>query len=116
MAATVGALATGIANAEVSYFERNGYEEEMNRCIDLLQPAMQSINSGKIIYDVQQIDLRGPWYQFEISVSVEDEAGIKSLDSYKIGCKANRWIESAELNVRRNTQQLPVTQEPLASK
>ena len=114
MAATVGILAAGVANAD--YFERNGYEDEMNRCIDLIQPSMQAVKSGKVIYDVQEIDLRGPWYQFEISVTVEDEAGARRIDGYKVGCKSNRWIETAELKERRNTEQLPVEMELLASK
>ena len=106
IAAAVSLFTAGTASAENSYLEQYGYEEEMNRCIDLLRPALQLAELGKVTYDVQEIDLRGPWYQFEISVTVEDESGTKLLDGYKVGCKSNRWIESAQLKYRRNSQEL----------
>jgi hypothetical protein len=107
-AATVGMLAGGVASAEPLFFDQNGYQDEMHRCIDLLRPALQSVETGKVIYDVQDIELRGPWYQFEISVTVEDAAGNKRLDGYKVGCQSNRWVEIARLEDRRNAQKLPV--------
>ena len=120
-AATVSFFTTGVASAASSYLEQYGYEEEMNRCIDLLRPVMrisasQTAGAAKIIYDVQDVDLRGPWYRFEISVSVEDEAGAKLLDGYKVGCRSNRWIESAQLKDRRNSEELPGEMALFASK
>lgn len=106
--AAVGMLAGGLAAAESLYFEQNAYQEEMHRCIDLLRPALQSVAAGKVIYDVQEIELRGPWYEFEISVTVEDPAGNKRLDGYKVGCQSNRWVEMARLEDRRNNEKLPV--------
>ena len=106
--AAVGMLAAGLAVADTLDLESSAYQQEMHRCIDLLRPALQSVEAGKIIYDVQEIDLRGPWYEFEISVTVEDSAGNKRLDGYRVGCQSNRWIEMARLEERRNAEKLPV--------
>ena len=115
IAFTVGLLAAGIASSGNLDFVEQAYAEELNRCIDMIRPVMPASGAGKIIYDVQQIDLRGPWYQFEISVSIEEENGATKIDGYKIGCKSNRWGNSATLQARRNRQQLPTMSELLAS-
>jgi len=113
---TVGCVAASLASAGNLDFEQHAYAIELNRCIDMLRPAMQASRASKISYDVQEIQLSGPWYQFEISVSVDRENGAERIDSYKVGCKSNRWIDSSELQVRHNAEQLPAAMELQASK
>ena len=116
IAAAVGMLTWGVASSGDLNLTRQAYEDEMNRCINLLRPLMPVNTNSKIIYDVQGIDLRGPWYLFDISVSIEDQNGVELVDGYKFGCKSNRWKDSSELQSRRNTQQLPEKMELMASK
>ena len=104
--AILGVLVTGQAYAAYGYFTRDDYQDEVNRCIDLLRPALSAQDGDKVIYDIQEIELRGPWYQFEISASVVDADGTTRVDGFKVGCKANRWIEKAQLAERKNKQQL----------
>jgi hypothetical protein len=116
IATVVFMLMTGVASATNLTLERNAYADELDRCIDLIRPSVQAGDVGKITYDVQEIDLRGPWYEFEISVSVEGENGAMQLDGYKVGCKSNRWIDASKLQARRNIEKLPLTMELVASK
>ena len=112
--AVVLVMLSGVAQASDDYFEQYGYEEEMNRCIDLLRPSLRATASDRVIYDVQEIDLRGAWYRFEISATVVDAAGMSKIDNYRVGCQSNRWVEVARLLERPNKQQLQ--SELLASK
>jgi len=113
--ATVGMLTAGVAGAGDLNYAEQAYRDELNRCVALLRPAMPVTGVRKITYEVQEIELRGPWYQFEISVSVEDESGATRIGGYRVGCKSNRWIDSSTLQARRNVQSLPLTKELLAS-
>ena len=96
------------AAAAYDYLEMYGYEDELARCIDLIRPALQAREGEKVTYDVQKIDLRGPWYNFAIGMTLVDRQGNKQIDNYKVGCKANRWVASARLVERRNTEPLPM--------
>ena len=110
-------LCCGAANANPAYdyFELYGYEDELARCVELIRPVLQAKDGEKVTYDVQEIDLRGPWYNFEISTTLVDTQGNKQVDAYKIGCRSNRWVESVKLVERRNSQPLPLRLELLAS-
>jgi len=57
-----------------------------------------------------------PQKKLEISTSIVDTAGRIKLDGFKVGCKANRWVETAQLLERRNSQQLALDTELYASK
>jgi hypothetical protein len=109
-------FANSIAGATDSYFEQYGYEDEINRCISLLRPSLGAASNDRVTYEIQEIDLRGPWYRFEISASVVDVTGQMKLDAFKVGCKANRWVETAQLMERPNAQQLALNSELFASK
>jgi len=100
-------LISGTANAVASSAAEYEFADELNRCVSLLRPSVQAFGDGKVVYDVQDYKRTGPWYRFEISVSVEDEAGTQLLDNYRVGCSSNRWVDSAYLSSRRNSQQLP---------
>jgi len=115
LAALAGLLAVGSAQAKDSFIERYQYQDEMNRCIDLLRPAVQADESGKVLYNVQEIDRRGQWYKFEIDITVTDASGAKTVDGYRVGCEANRWTEVAKLLERDNNESLPLQRELLAS-
>ncbi len=104
--ALLGLATAAQGAAEYNYFTQHGYEDEINRCIDLLRPALGAQAGDKVVYDIQEIQLRGPWYQFEISTTIIDPKGNISVDDYMVGCKANRWIDSVQLAERRNTTQL----------
>lgn len=112
--AILGVLVTGQAYAAYGYFTRQDYEDEVNRCIDLLRPALSAKDGDRVIYDIQEIELRGPWYQFEISATVIDAGGVTTVDGFRVGCKANRWVESAKLAERENDRQLNASLELLA--
>ncbi|MEJ2138335.1 MAG: hypothetical protein P8Y61_02600 [Gammaproteobacteria bacterium] len=105
-AAILGVLVTGQAYAAYGYFTRDDYEDEVNRCIDLLRPALSAKDGDRVIYEIQEIELRGPWYQFEISATVVDAGGVTTVDGFRVGCKANRWVERAELAARDNGREL----------
>ena len=112
--AILSVLVTGQAYAAYGYFTRYDYEDEVYRCIDLLRPALSAKDGDKVIYDIQEIELRGPWYQFEISATVIDADGVTTVDGFKVGCRANRWVEKAQLAERENDRQLSVKLELLA--
>ena len=100
-------IAISSAKAEAySYFEENGYEEELALCVDLLRPSLAASAGEKVEYVVQDIDLQGPWYRFEIAATVTDVEGQIRIDGYRVGCKSNRWIESAQLDDRNRIPKL----------
>jgi len=96
-------LTAGNALAEWDYHETHGYEDELARCVDLIRPVIGLENTDKVTYDVQEIDLHGPWYKFEISTTIVDDDGTTQIDSFNVGCKSNRRISATELLDRTNT-------------
>jgi len=101
--AAVMALSSTGALAEYNYHESYGFEDEIKQCVEIIRPVLGINSTEKVVYDVQEIDLQGPWYRFEITAVIVDEAGIVQLDGFNFGCKSNRWIESASLLDRRNS-------------
>ena len=98
-------VATVRADANLNYAEEYSYRERLMQCVDKLRPIFQPLASDRVIYNVEEIELRGPWYRFEISTTIVAEDGTSVLDDYKVGCKANRWIDSTRLLSRRNADQ-----------
>lgn len=94
-------LTTGnIAYAEYraySYYELHGYNKELQHCVDLLRPNLFIQNQERASFVVDEISLRGPWYEFSISASVTSADGSERLNGFRVSCKSNRWIQSARL-------------------
>jgi hypothetical protein len=110
-AMVMGLIAGGVSAATIpatlSLSDNSEFSEELNRCVDLLRPQVQMIGAERTVYDVQDVKLTGPWYRFEISVSVENDTGDSLLNDYRVGCSANRWVDEAYLSGRRNSETLP---------
>ena len=87
-----------------NYFENNGYEDELQHCLDILRPNLGLTGSSneKVSYEITEINFRSPWYRFEIVATVSDRAGQPSLEGFRVACKSNRRIESARLLERKN--------------
>jgi len=109
-------LVSGPASATYNYFEENGYEDELELCLQKIRPMINAGADDAVYYEVEEIDLRGPWYRFEISATKVDRTGQRSIDGYNVGCKSNRWVESVKLLERYNKQPLPVGREMFAKK
>ena len=90
------------------YFERHGYEDELQRCVESLRPVLDVSDGDQVSYIVDEIDLRGPWYRFEIAATLVNKDGDTELDNFRIGCKSNRWIAEVRLIERDNIQTLQV--------
>jgi hypothetical protein len=84
------------------YLEHNGFDTELQHCIELLRPTLNAPAESKVEYLVEDVRLRGPWYRFELTASVVESNGTVSLDGFKVLCKSNRWVDSARLIERRN--------------
>ena len=100
--ASISLLTVSAANAEYNYFETHGYQDELKTCIDVLRSNLDLRDDDVVSYEVEKIDLRGPWYRFDIVTTVTDGAGQERLGEFEIGCKSNRWIVSARLIERVN--------------
>jgi hypothetical protein len=85
-----------------NYLEQYGYTEELQHCVDLLRPTLNTGSEERASFVVEDIVLRGPWYRFKISASVFSADGVTRVDSFKVSCKSNRWIESARLFDMKN--------------
>ena len=85
-----------------NYLETYGYDMELQHCVELLRPTLGATENEKVKYVVGDIALRGPWYRFEISASVFGADGSTRVDGFKVLCKSNRWIQSAQLIERKN--------------
>ena len=108
------ATADTARQVSLKYFEQRGYQDELLLCADLLRPVLAAGQGDRVSYVVDEIELRGPWYRFEIAATVVSAAGETVLEDYRVGCKSNRWIESARLLARHNAQELPVDLAQLA--
>lgn len=102
LALLLGSSGSG-AMASYNYFEQYGYEPQLQRCVDLLRPAVTGSPGDQVRFEVEEIKLRGPWFRFEISTTVRDQTGRVRLNDYKVGCKANRWVAKTRL-IRRPNQ------------
>jgi len=103
--ALASVFAANTAHAEYKsydYFEMRGYDSELQQCVELLRPTLGAVQNERTRYTVEDIDLRGPWYSFEIVASVFGIDGRKRVDSFKVRCKSNRWTDSARLIKRKN--------------
>jgi hypothetical protein len=99
-------MLTGTAQAEYDYEDNYhalyGYEDELQVCVDLLRPSMGIEQVDRVTYQVEEIDLHGPWYKFEIVASTYLSSGQPVTDGFRVACKSNRWIEQARLIERSN--------------
>ena len=94
------------ASPEFNYFEEYAYQDAMMRCVATLRPVLEVQDTDTVSYIIQEIDLKGPWYRFEISATVLDSEGNTQIDDFQVGCKANRWIDETRLLARRNAESL----------
>lgn len=110
LVAFAGVLAADFAGAAdmefepYDYHELYGYEDEVESCVDILRPNIDAAFDERVEYIVEDIDLRGPWYKFELSAYVYAADGEKTLDGFNVACKSNRWITSARLIDRPNAE------------
>jgi lysyl-tRNA synthetase class II len=107
LATFTGLSLSSVAQAEYDYEDNYhalyGYEDELQQCVELLRPSVETEQADRITYQVQEIDLHGPWYKFEIAATTYLADGQKIVDGFRVACKSNRWIEQARLIERRNS-------------